>query len=45
MYNAATEGLYVIERTRGTVGYSGKPKVPHECAARLGNQGWTTITE
>ena len=34
---------YVIERTRGAVGYRGKPKFPHECAARLGNRGWSPI--
>ena len=34
----------VIERTRGTVGYSGKPKPPHECPAQMGNRGWSTIT-
>ena len=35
---------YVIERTRGAVGYGGKPKFPHECAARVGNRGWSPIT-
>ena len=35
---------YVIERTRGAVGYGGKPKFPHECAARVGNRGWSSIT-
>ena len=36
--------VFLIERTLETVGYSGKPKVPHECAARVGNRGWSTIT-
>ena len=35
--------LQVVERTRGAVGYGGKPKFPHECAARVGNRGWSPI--
>ena len=36
---------YVIERTRGAVGYGGKPKVSARlCAARVGNRGWSPIT-
>ena len=27
---------YVIERTRGAVGYGGKPKFPHECGTEGG---------
>ena len=34
---------YVIERTRVAVVYWGKPKFPHECAARVGNRGWSPI--
>ena len=46
---SAEQGLnvysrYVIERTRGAVGYGGKPKFPHECAARVGNRGWSPMT-
>ena len=41
--SVCAEKVYVIERTRGAVGYGGKPKFPHECAARVGNRGWSPI--
>ena len=37
-----TCGLCNRKNTRGS-GLWGKPKFPHECAARVGNRGWTPI--
>ena len=34
----------LIGGRQATVVQGGKPKFPHECAARVGNRGWTLIT-